>query len=114
MREFLDYGNGSDVERVARVGFECADAALAEDYVVIAAGEDVLGAKEQLFHGGGHAALEEYGLADFAEGAKEIIVLHVARADLEDVDIAEHHLHLRRIHDFADGEEIDFLRGFTH
>src|ERR1700731_1807030 len=103
MRELFDYGDGGDVEGVARVRFEGANAALAEDDVIVAAGEDVLGAEEQLFHGGGHAALEEYGLADFTEGAKEIIVLHVARADLEDVDVAEHHLHLRRIHDFAYG-----------
>src|SRR6266849_3194054 len=114
VRELLDDRDGGDVERVACVGFKGANAALAEDYVVVAAGEDVLGAEEQLFHGGGHAALEEHGLADFAERAEEIIVLHIARADLEDVDVAEHHLHLRRIHDFADGEEIEFLRGFAH
>src|ERR1700682_3784014 len=114
MRELFDYGDGGGVERGGCVGFVGGAAARAEDYVVIAAGEDVLGAEEQLFHGGGHAALEEYGLADFAEGAEEIIVLHVARADLEDVDVAEHHLDLRRVHDFADGEEIEFLRGFAH
>src|SRR5467141_2368019 len=114
MGKFFDYWDGGDVERVARVRFEGADAALAEDYVVIPAGEDVLSAEEEFFHGGGHAALEEHGLADFAEGAEEIIVLHVARADLKDIDVAEHHLHLRRVHNFADGEEIEFLRGFAH
>src|SRR6266478_8373311 len=114
MRKFFDHGDGGDIERVARVGFEGADAALAEDDVVVAAGQDVLGAEEKLFHGGGHAALEEHGLADLAERAEEVVVLHVARADLEDIDVAEHHLHLRRVHNFADGEEIEFLRGFAH
>src|ERR1700732_1524060 len=114
MRELFDYGDGGDVERVARVGFERADAALAEDYVVIAAGEDVFGAEEQLFHGGGHATLEEHGLADFAESAEEVIILHIAGADLKNVDVAEHHPDLGGVHDFADGEEIEFLRGFAH
>jgi hypothetical protein len=114
MRKFFDYRDGGDVQRVARVGLERADTALAEDDVVIASGEDVLGAEQQLFHSGGHAALEEHGLADFAEGAEEIIILHVARADLEDIDVAEHHLHLRGVHNFADGEQIEFLRGFAH
>src|SRR6266404_898248 len=114
MRKFFDYWDGGDVERVARVGFEGADAALAEDHIVIAAGDDVFGAEEEFFHGGGHAALEEHGLANFAEGAEEIVVLHVARADLKDVDVADHHLDLRRVHHFADGEQVEFLRGFAH
>src|SRR6266446_1133659 len=114
MRKFFDYGDGGDIERVARVGFEGADAALAEDDVVVAAGKNVFGAQQQFFHGGGHAALEQHGLADFAKGAEEVVVLHVARADLKDVHVAEHHLDLGRVHDFADGEEIEFLRGLAH
>src|SRR5216117_3061979 len=49
MGKLLDDRDGGDVEGVARVGFERADAALAEDDVVIAAGEDVLRAEEKLF-----------------------------------------------------------------
>src|SRR5207302_1469593 len=59
MGEFFDDGNGSDVEGVARISLECADAALAENHIVIAAGKYVLGAEQELFYGGGHAALEE-------------------------------------------------------
>src|SRR5260221_7578141 len=102
MRQFFEYGEGGDVKRVAWIGFEGADAALAEDYVVIAAGEDVLGAEEQLLHGGGHSALEEHRLADFAEGAEKIIILHIARSDLEDIDVAQPHLDLGGDHCFAD------------
>jgi len=43
------------------------------------------------FHGGGHAALQKNGFANFAEGAEEKVVLHVARADLEDVHVTQHH-----------------------
>src|SRR5579859_3929911 len=66
VRQLFDYGDGGDVEGVAGVGLKGADAALAEDYVVVAAGEDVFGAEEEFFHGGGHAALEENRFADFA------------------------------------------------
>ncbi len=43
-----------------------------------------------------------------------IVVLHVARADLEDVHVIHHHLNLRRVHHLADGEEAKFVRGFAH
>src|SRR5216683_7793799 len=85
--KFFDNRNGGDIERIARIGFECPNAAFAENYVVIASGEDVFRAHQKFFHGGGHAALEKNWFADFAEGEKEIVVLHVARADLEDVHV---------------------------
>src|SRR2546423_611263 len=53
-------------------------------------------------------------VADFAESAEKMIILHVARADLKNIHIAEHHLDLRRVHDFADGEELEFLGGLAH
>src|SRR5712692_11139890 len=112
--KFLDDGDGGDVEGVARVGFEGANAALAENDVEIAAGKDVFGAHQKFFHGGGHAALQKNGFADFAEGAEEKVVLHVARADLEDVHVTQHHLNLRGVHHFADGEEAEFVGGFAH
>src|SRR5271163_4541194 len=112
--KFLDDRDGGDVERVTRVGLERPDAAFAEDYVVVAAGEDVFGTHQEFLHGGGHAALEENWLSDFAEGAKEKVVLHVASAYLEDVYILQHHLDLRGVHDFADGEEAEFVGGFAH
>src|SRR5580704_12545496 len=70
VRELFDYRNGGDIERVAEVIFERADAALAEDDVVISAGENVFGAEEKLFDGSGHAPLEENGLLRFAQRTK--------------------------------------------
>jgi hypothetical protein len=71
VRKFFDDGDGGDVERVASVGLEGADAASSQkDDAVVAAGEDVFGAEEKLFHGGGEAALEQDGFADFAESAE--------------------------------------------
>ena len=54
------------------------------------------------------------GLLDFAERAQQMVVLHVARAHLKDVDIVAHHLNLRRVHYFADGEKLEFFGGFFH
>ena len=46
---FLHDRNRRDVQRVAGVGFERADAALAQDHVVVAARHDVFGGEQQLF-----------------------------------------------------------------
>ena len=85
-----------------------------KNHVVVPSRENVLSAEEQFFHRSGHAALEKYRLADFAEGAKQMIILHVACADLINVDVLAHHLDLRRVHHFADGEQTEPVGGFTH
>ena len=87
MRELLHHRNRRDIHRVARVGFESADAALAQNDFVVAAGEDVFGGEQQFFDGGGDAALQQHRLAQLAEFAQQIEILHVARADLQDVGI---------------------------
>ena len=46
------------------------------------------------------------GLLHFAEFAQQLEVLHVARADLEDVDISTHQRDLRLIHYLADDEQL--------
>ena len=63
VRELLHHRDRGDVHGVAGVGFERADAALAQDHVVVAAGQDVLGRKQQFFDGGGDAALQQHRLA---------------------------------------------------
>src|SRR5437762_5257763 len=52
----------------------------------------------------------------FQVGARnmQVVVLHVARANLEDVNVAHHHLDLRRVHHFANGKEAEFVGGFAH
>ena len=85
--QFLDDRDRGDVERVARRRLERPDAALAEDHVVVAAGQDVLRRQQPLFDRGGDAALEEHRLAHVAELAEQREVLHVPRADLEDVRV---------------------------
>ena len=114
MRKFFDDRDRGEIECVARVGFEGTDAALAEHHVVVAAGKNVFGAEQQLLHGSGKAALQQHRLADFAESAEKIVVLHVARAHLEHVHIGKHHLNLRRVHHFADSRQAELVGGLAH
>ena len=66
-------------------GLEGADAALAEDDLVVALREDVLGGEQPLLHRRRHAALEQDRLAQPADLGEQGEVLHVAGADLEHV-----------------------------
>ena len=49
--------------------------------------------------------LSRTGLRAYAEFAKQVEVLHVARAHLEAIDIGQHRLDLRDLHDFADDQQ---------
>ena len=90
VREAVEERDDAEVERVAQRRLERADAALAEDDVRIAGGHDVLGTHQKLLQGRRHAALEEDGLLRVgADLLEEVEVLHVPRADLDDVDVVE-------------------------
>jgi hypothetical protein len=84
---FFDGGNDGEVEGVARKIGEGADAALAEHDVIVAFGEDIFGGHQKLVERGRHAAFEEDGLFGAASALEEGEILHVARADLDDVGV---------------------------
>ena len=46
-----------------------------------------------------------HGLAHVAELAQQVEVLHVARADLEAVDVGQHEFDLRDLHDLGDDQQ---------
>ena len=81
----LDDGHGREVERVARGGLERADAALAQDDVGVALARTYSALISHSSIVARQAALEEDRQAGPADGLEEREVLHVARADLEDV-----------------------------
>src|SRR5438477_11109264 len=62
MRKLGYDGNRRNVERIARVSFERANAALAKNHVVISAGHNVLGRKQQFLKGRSDATLKHYRL----------------------------------------------------
>ena len=108
MREFVDHRNRGDVHGVARGRLVGADAAFAEDHVVVAAGQDVLAESSSSSMVAAMPRLNSIGLRDIAQLAQQIEVLHIARADLEEIDVGQHRLDLRNLHDLADPEQAMF------
>ncbi len=103
------------MSRVLRVaGLEGADPAFAEDDVLVAAAHDVFGRHQQLVDRVGKAALEQNRLADAAKLLEQFEVLHVARADLDDVDKFHEQLKLGRVGDFGNNRQAGRLAGSLH
>ena len=111
VRQVVQHRHGVEVEGIAGAGLEGADAALAQDDVVVALAHDVLGGHEQLIDRAGHTALEQdrsLGLADLLEQGE---VLGVAGADLHDVDLlVKEDLHVAWIHDLGDDRHVELGR----
>ena len=84
---FFDRGDDRKIERVAGEVGERADSPFAEHDVVVALGEDVFGGHQEFVERGGHAALQKNGLPGAASTLEKREVLHVARADLDDVGV---------------------------
>src|SRR5262245_3233530 len=107
----LDIRHNRKIERVPGGIFERADSPLTEDYLSVAFREHVLGRHEEVFHGRAHAPLEQdwdLGPATFFE---QIEVLHVPRADLEDIGIALDILDLARVHHFSHDRHAETIAG---
>ena len=113
MGQFVQRGDGGDVASVAGDGFEGADAALAEDDVRVAVRDHVLGRHEKLLDGGAHAALQQHGAAAFAERLEQREVLHVARADLQNVGVLGDQVDVAVAHDFGDDAESGGFAGLV-
>jgi len=84
---FFDRGDDREIERVAGKVGEGADSPFTEHDVVVAFGEDVFGGHQEFVERGGHAALQKNGLPGAASTFEKGEVLHVARADLDDVGV---------------------------
>ena len=102
-------GMTRQVERVAAVVGERPHAALAEDHVVVAAGHDVLGGHQPLFERRAHAALQQHRLAALAHPLEQREVLHVPRADLDDVGRLLHGRGVFGVHQFGDDADAGLL-----
>src|SRR5580704_12029037 len=102
-----------NIKRVASVGFERANAALAQNDIVVSASHNVLGGEQQLLEGRSDATLEQNRLLNFAQFTQQIEILHVARADLEDVHERQHDGDLRNFHDLADDQQSKAITGLA-
>ena len=87
MREAPHRRDGREIQRVTRVLREGADAALAEDDLIVALGHDVLGSQQPFVERRRKAALQKYGQTRLTRAIQQREVLHVARADLNNVAV---------------------------
>ena len=88
--------------RVFRVaGIEGPDAALTEDHLVIAFGQDVFGRHEPFLDRGRHAPLEQYRAMQLPDGPKKAEVLHVAGTNLQDVGRFGHAVEFGQVQDLG-------------
>ena len=113
MRELVHDGDRANIQRIARVGFEGANTALAKNDLIVSARHNVFGREQQLFQGRRDASFEQNRLIDFPQFAQQIEILHVARAYLQDIEVGQHHLDLRNLHDFADHQQSKLIAGFA-
>ncbi len=95
---FWTTGIAHEIQRVPRVALKGADPALAQDHVGVAARQQVLRRQQPLLDRRGDAALEQDGLPRAPQLAQQREVLHVPRADLQDVGVARDDLDLADVH----------------
>ena len=63
--------------------------ALAEDHLLIAAGEKVLRRQQEILHRGGQPPLQQYRAAQLAQRLQQCVILHVPGAHLQDVHVLQ-------------------------
>src|SRR5271170_7147771 len=111
MGKLVDNGNRGNVQSIARVSFEGADSALTQNDIVIPTGHDVLGGEQQFLESRGNPALQQDRLLHLPQFAQQIEILHIAGADLQNVNIGCHDVDLRNLHDLADDEQFETVAG---
>ena len=107
----LDVRHDRQVEHVARRVLERPDPALAEDHPAVALRQDVLGRHQQVLDRRAHAPLQQDGRAGPADLLEQVEVLHVPRADLDDVGVALDEVDLAGVHDLGDDRHAEPLAG---
>src|SRR5208282_4529063 len=81
--------------------------------IVVSTGHNVLGGEQQFLQCRSNATLEQNRLLNFAQFTEQIEILHVARADLEDVHERQHDGDLRNFHDLADNQQSKAITSLT-
>jgi hypothetical protein len=114
MRELLEHRNRHQIEGEAIGGLERANAALAEDHLLVALLEDVLRRHQQLLERRREAALEQDRAAAASDLGEQRVVLHVARADLDHVGILFNQVERFVIDGLGDDLHAKLLADFGH
>ena len=111
VRFLLGDGHGCEVEGVAGVIIEGADAPFAKDDIRVAMGEEVFRGKQPFLDTHAHAALEENGFAAAGAGHQQSKVLRIARPDLQDIRGAGDEVDIALAQDFGDDTKAGFGAG---
>ena len=112
MAAFFHCRDDGEVESIAGKIGEGANAALAKHDVVVALGEDIFRGHEEFVESGGHAAFKKDGEFGAASSLEEREVLHVARADLNDVGVMLHQRQRLVVHRFGDDKQTEVFTDF--
>src|SRR5215472_1844038 len=94
-----------DVHGIACKSLKSPDASLTQDHVGIALREYVFGGQQPLLNGCREPTLEEYRLASTSNFIKQIIILHIARADLQDIGVLADQIYISGRHDLSHDRE---------
>ena len=98
----VQVGDRRQWQRKPRVVFVRADSSFAEHHVGIAPVENILGGQEKLFDCGAACRASGARLARIADGLEQLIVLHIAGANLEHVGVFGDDRDMLGSHDFGD------------
>ena len=102
------------VHGVARGRLEGADAALAQDHIRVALGNNVLGAQQPFLNRGREAALEQRWHAGTAHLFEQLVVLHVARTNLQHIGVACHQRNISGRHHLGHDWQASFGARLCH
>src|SRR5579863_3019217 len=113
VREIASQGDGSKIEGVPHFGLEGFDSPLTEHDLLVAAGKQILRGQEPFLDRGGGATFQQNRFIDGSEAAQQSKVLHVARTNLEHVDVLTDDVGILSTHHLGDHGQAGFLLGFA-
>jgi hypothetical protein len=105
----VDGGDDAEVQSIAGVVGKRSNAALTEDHVWIALGDDVFRRQEKLVKCGGKAALEQDWFFGAAGALEEREVLHAASADLNHIGVTLDEVEAFVIYSLSDDAQAETL-----
>ncbi len=113
MRKLVHNRDRGNIQRISRVSFERANAALTSNDVVIPASHNVFSGEQQFFKRRRNPALQQDWSFQFSQFAQQIEILHIPRAHLQNVHVRQHHFDLRNFHHLADHQQVELVSGFA-
>ena len=82
-------GDGGGIQCGPCGGQAALHTALAQDHLLIAAGEDILRRQQEFLHRGGQTPLQHHRAAQLAQRLQQRVVLHIPGAHLQDVHVLQ-------------------------